>query len=140
MNFNRILILSILLSGCLTINYDGLHEIIDKNVTVYKNNDGNFSNIAAILKEYSNSIKEQKFKNTKEIKIFTKYFITQIENGNISKNYPVKANKSEIKSTKSIILDTISYIESSKIPSNQYKLYIHQSLKLYVTEIINHEN
>lgn len=140
MKFYRILLLSVLLSGCLTINYDGLHNVIEKNVIIYKNSDSNFSNVAAILKEYSNAIKEQDFKNTKEIKTFTKYFIIQIENGKISKNYPVKASKSEIKSTKSIIFDTISYIESNKIPSYQYKAYIHQSLKLYVTEIINHEN
>jgi hypothetical protein len=140
MKFIQVLAFSIVFSGCITLNYDGLQDVIDKNIKIYKNNDSKFSNVAAILKEYTNNVKNQKFKNTKELKVFTKYFIIQIEKGNISKNYPVKANKSEIKSTKSIILDTISYIEGKNIPNYQYNTYIYQSLKIYIIEIINHEN
>jgi hypothetical protein len=133
MKFIQVLAFSIVFSGCITLNYDGLQDVIDKNIKIYKNNDSKFSNVAAILKEYTNNVKNQKFKNTKELKVFTKYFIIQIEKGK-------KANKSEIKSTKSIILDTISYIEGKNIPNYQYNTYIYQSLKIYIIEIINHEN
>jgi len=141
MKFLKILTLSLLLTGCVITQHEGLHPIITKNVIIYQeSNNVKFENIAAILKEYAHATQGAKYKNLKELRKATNDFLNEIRGNNISKNYPVKASKSEIAVVKSVLIDTISFIKQSNISVSNFQIYMNKSIKIYVEEIIHYEN
>jgi len=133
------LILSLTLSGCIMTQYNGLHDIINENLVTYeKYEEIRFENIAAIFKEYSNLANAKEYK-LHEIKTETKKFIKRIETEPISPNYPVQASPREAYVARSFLNDLVKAIERNDVSSNRINGYINQALKIYITEIINHE-
>jgi len=141
MNFLKVLTLSLLLTGCVTTQYEGLHPIITKNAIIYQESDNiEFLNIAAIFKEYTYITKSVKYQNIKELKKTTNNFLHEIRVGNISSNYPVKASSSEVAIVKSILIDTVSFIKKRDISANNFQSYMNKSIRIYVEEIVRYEN
>jgi hypothetical protein len=136
----KTLILSCLLTGCIISQYDGLHDIINENTTLYQKQEYvDFDNVAAIFKEYANNINNKEYETIRELKLDTDTFIERVKNEDISSNYPVKASAGEIRVIEEFLGDVVTYLEKKGVGSKDFQKYINQALKFYVAEIIRYE-
>jgi len=134
------LLLSCALTGCIITQYHGLHDIINKNLSVYSQQENiEFNNVAIILKYYSNMINAKRYNTIKELEEDTKEFVKKLGEGNISDNYPVKASRGEVIVVDKFLKDVLSFVRKNEINPRRVQNYINQALKIYVTEIMNYE-
>jgi hypothetical protein len=137
----HIILLTLLLAsyGCSLEENNDINSIINRNYQRYNQSEVDFDNFAAILKEYSTKINQKEYNSVENIKETSDKFVKNLNERNISKNYPVKATKSEIELFKSLINDLTKWMEKEKITKNLTNYYINKSFGFFVEEIIQKE-
>jgi hypothetical protein len=136
----KALFLSCVLTGCIITQQNGLHLIINENLEVYEKYDQvEFTHVAAIFKTYANMVNGKEYNTTTELQDDTEKFLKQIKDSNISDNYPVKASKEEVYVASHFIKDVLKNIKKNDVRASRFQNHINQALKIYVVEIISHE-
>jgi hypothetical protein len=133
-------ILSCVLTGCIITKYDGLHDIINENIEVYQKHEKiEFTNVAAIFKTYAILVNGKEYQNLEELKKDTENFVETLKKKNISNNYPVKASEDELYVAHHFLKDVFYCLRENDVGASHFQEYINQALKVYITEIIHHE-
>ena len=136
----QLLIISCALTGCIINQPVELNTIINENVVTYHSSDEiQFTNVAAIFKSYANLINSKEYENLTALKKDSGVFFKNLENGQISENYPVKANENEINLVRDFVKDLIQFLGDKKIKPEHYQFYINDASNTYVSEIMYHE-